>query len=434
MPRAGGHGKARTCAASLLGASLLALALPGTCMAQAEPTSVSDLDSLVAVALRDSPRIAALEAAHRSALERIPQAAALPDPMLNYIAEGAPLKNPSPTEAMAHRIGISQMLPFPGKPGLMRRMMSAEADMAQAELDRGRLEIAAEMHAAFYDLYLLFATSEVLEQSRSELQALADVAHTRYTVGTAVQADLLKANLELARETSELAVARAQIPAALARLNALLGHAPDAPLDRPALRDTACVVPDLPTLEGGALERQPMWRMTASAVERGESALRLARKSAWPDFTIGVEYMANREMPDTWTGMFGVTLPIWRWNKVAPARREAEAMLASAQAERAQARQNTLAMVREAYAMLAAERTMLNLTRDSVLPQAELGLASTRVAYETGRHDFMSLIDAQRSLLQARLERERAAAGYLKARAALGLAAGDMTLLGVKHE
>jgi outer membrane protein TolC len=74
---------------------------------------------------------------------------------------------------------------------------------------------------------------------------------------------------------------------------------------------------------------------------------------------------------------------------------------------------------------------MARLYADSVLPQADQAVASARVAYETDRAGFLDLLDAQRSLLQFRLEHEQAVVEYLKSRADLVLAVGDMALLGV---
>ncbi len=402
--------------------------------ASAADAAAAGLDSLLTIAFRENQRIRSLEAAYRAGLEKVPQAGALPDPMLNYIAESTPFKRPSPTQAATTRIGVSQMIMFPGKLGLMKSAMAEDAEMAREQLERARLEVAADLTKAYYDLYLLRASADVIEENQANLRAMAEVARTKYEVGTAMQQDLLKANVELARETNQLVILRAKIPAAAARINAILNRASGAPLGRPSLGDTASVWPDLAILQDEAAARQPMLLMKDRAIRRNEYALRLARKKGLPDFTVGVEYMAEKEMPDTWTGMVGLSLPIWRWNKVAPARREAEQSLASAQADRNQTKNDVLFMVRDAWTMASTTRTLVNLYRDSVLPQAEQSLASTRAAYETNRVDFLNLLDSQRSLLMARLEYEEAITDYLKSRADLGLAVGDAQLLGANHE
>jgi outer membrane protein TolC len=91
-------------------------------------------------------------------------------------------------------------------------------------------------------------------------------------------------------------------------------------------------------------------------------------------------------------------------------------------------------MVRDAYTMASTSKTLVELYRDSVLPQAQQSLASARAAYETDRVGFLELLDAQRSLLDFRLEYQDALAMYLKSLADLGVAVGDFAMLGVSHE
>jgi outer membrane protein TolC len=384
--------------------------------------------------MHENPRLQSLESTWRAALERVPRAAALPDPMLEWKAEASPLRRPAPGNAGSQKFALSQMLMFPGKRGAMRSGMQAEAEMAKAQLDRARLEVAAELHRAYYDLYLLFESADILETDRETLHAMAEVARTKYTVGSAMQQDLLKTNVELAMEENRLAIFRARIPAAMARINAIMNRPLDASVERPVLGDTTAMWPGWAALEETALTRQPMLRMKDQAIAKGESDRRLAGKAGWPDLTVGVEYMAERDMEDAVTWMAGINLPIWRRSRVASAKREADQALAAARADRLQTGNEAAFMVRDAYTMATTMRSQVALYRDAVLPQAEQALGSTRATYETNGTEFMMYLDTQRSLLQARLMYVEALAEFMKARAELGLAVGEPTLLGVKDE
>jgi outer membrane protein TolC len=393
------------------------------------------LDSLLAVALRHNPGLRAREADVEAARERVPRAGALPDPQLSWEYEGAPLRDPAPTSARENRLRLTQMLPFPGKQALMKSIMADEVEMAAAEQHIQRLEVLAELHRAFYDLWLLYASIEVIEQGRRNVRAMVDVARARYEVGRAMQQDLLKANVELAMEETRLAVIRQRIPAAEARLNALLGRPASRPLGRPALAPEASGdTLRLPALTGLALGLHPMLRMQESAVARERHRVRLAGKEGWPDLMVGAGYMGMKDEPDAWMGMLAVTLPIWRGKKVEPLKRETRASLASAEAEQQNARNEVIRMVSEAWAVVESARTMTLLYTDSVLPQAEQSLAAARAGYETDRGGFLDLLDAQRSLLRLRLEYEESRAEYLKGRADLARAVGDPEMLGVRDE
>lgn len=412
--------------------SLLALvALGGLAGA---PVEGAGLDSLLTIAMRENPRLVSLGASWRAAQERVPQAAALPDPMLEWTAENAPLSQPGPWEASTQKIALSQMLMFPGKRGAMRSAMEADAEMAHQLFKRVRLEVAADLHNAYYDLYFLYESIDIYERNREALRAMAEMTRVKYEVGEAMQQDLLKANVELAMEANRLLVLRAKVPIAIARVNAILNRPQGATLAQPTLGDTTATWPALAQLEEIVLAQQPMLVMKDRAVSKGESDRRLAGKAGWPDFTVGVEYMAEREMPDAVTWMAGVNLPIWRGSRVNASKREAEQALTAARSDREQTKNEVLFMVRDAWTMVITMRAQVGLYRQSVLPQVESSLASTQMAYETNRVEFMSLLDAQRSFLQAKLMYKEALVDYMKSRAELGLAVGDPQLLEVDDE
>jgi outer membrane protein TolC len=413
--------------------SIQGLALIALVAVLAPFSNAQDLDSLTAIALRENPRLEALDAAYRGARAQIGPAGALPDPMLTYRFEGAPLGNPSPAQAMENRVELEQMLPFPGKQGLMKSMAAEEAAMAGAQLAQARLEVAADLHRAYYDLDLARASIAILEENVATLAAMAENARTRYEVGRGMQSDMLKARVEKAMEEARLAELRQRLPAALARVNAILNRAPGELLEIPlpdSLGPNESVPADSAALEEVALRAQPMVRMRARAVTRSEFGLRLARREGLPDFIVGAGYMGMKDAPDAWMGMLGVTLPIWRGNKVGPRREAAEEARRQALAELQQTRNDTRRMLREAWAMVGAARAMLRLYQDAVVPQAELSWSSSQTAYQTGALGFLDLLDAQRTQLQARLGYREALAEYRRNLVDLWLAAGDARRLG----
>jgi outer membrane protein, heavy metal efflux system len=398
----------------------------------------AELDSLLAIAMRANPRLIALQADVDAALDRVPPAGALPDPTLTYSYEGGPLSNPSPTAAMVQRLELQQMIHFPGKQGLMKSMAAEEARMAGAQLDRARLEVAAELHRDYRDLQLLQATLAITQENQTTLRTTADVARTRYQVGAGRQADLLRLNVEIAKGEARIANLEQRIPVAVARVNAILNRPAATPLPAPPMEPALSprafrprALPDLETLEPQALAAQPMLRMKERKVAMAEYAVRLARREGWPDLMLGAGYMAMKEADDSWMGMVGITLPIWRGNKTGPMRRAAEQDLAVARAEWETTRNETSVMLREAWGMCAAARETVRLYDESILPQVEQAFAATQAAYANDTAGFLDVLDALRSSLQTRIERQEALTDFLKSWAELGLAAGDGAMLGV---
>jgi outer membrane protein TolC len=72
----------------------------------------------------------------------------------------------------------------------------------------------------------------------------------------------------------------------------------------------------------------------------------------------------------------------------------------------------TLRELGESQAKLEAARRSVALFREGLLSQAELSFSAAMAAYQTGRVEFVSLLEAQRALRDARM-------GYFKTLASL---------------
>ena len=68
--------------------------------------------------------------------------------------------------------------------------------------------------------------------------------------------------------------------------------------------------------------------------------------------------------------------------------------------------------IQRAAAELDRARTLINLYRDEVLPQAEANVTSALSSYRVGRVDFMTLVDAQMTLNEYRQEQYTLLAEY----------------------
>jgi cobalt-zinc-cadmium efflux system outer membrane protein len=91
--------------------------------------------------------------------------------------------------------------------------------------------------------------------------------------------------------------------------------------------------------------------------------------------------------------MLGASLPVFARDRQLKMRQEMAAMKQMAQAELAAMRAETQGRIGEAYAALTRSRSLTQLYRTTVLPQAEATVASALAAYRVGSVDFMTLLD-----------------------------------------
>jgi outer membrane protein TolC len=167
-------------------------------------------------------------------------------------------------------------------------------------------------------------------------------------------------------------------------------------------------------------------------VELAQTRLKLAKREIWPDLTVGVQYGQRRGAADAAgeTGtermgslMFGFTLPVFARQRQLKMREEARAMEAMAAADLTSMRVTVDARVTELVADLDRARTLVELYRSQVLPQARATVESALSSYRVGRVDFMTLVDAQ--MTRNQYEQELAA---LLAEYGAGIAELEMTV------
>jgi cobalt-zinc-cadmium efflux system outer membrane protein len=107
--------------------------------------------------------------------------------------------------------------------------------------------------------------------------------------------------------------------------------------------------------------------------------------------------------------MVEINIPLQQASRRAQ-ERESEAMLSATRARRDATASQVLGELAENLSAIEAARQSEELAQSRLLPQAELGFQSALAAYETGRIDFITLLDAQRQIRQARQSQLKAQA------------------------
>ena len=377
----------------------------------------ADLDGLLAFARAQSPDLAAMRDEAAAAAQRVEPAGALPDPVLRVELEN--INNygtDTPPSLLPSKVGdtkytLMQAIPLWGKRDLRRDVASADAQQAQARVGVVWNELATKLKVG-YARYFLAAGSERITLEVVDLLArLEQLAQARYAGGLVAQQDAIRAQLEQTAVKAELIALDNEKRQARARLNALLAREIAMPLAEPqALRP----LPAVSVLDAQALAQRARTTNPALAVEearlRGTQRNReLVQKNRYPDVNVGVVPMQVGSRITTWGLMVEVNIPLQQDTRRAQ-EREAEVMV-SAQQSRAQALANQLlGELGENLSALDAARRNEALATAQLLPQSELSFRSALAAYENGKVDFATLLDAQRQIRKARQDRLKAQA------------------------
>ena len=344
-----------------------------------------------------SPRNEAASALATAARARIASAKLPPDPevqlgFMNYTIPGL-----SPMEPIGMtQLQVMQMLPLAGKLGLSGRVAEAQAQAAAERARDVTWAVRTQAAMAFYDLY---ATDRALEVARQTLRLLQDVLRTAeamYRVGEGRQTDVLRAQVEIARMVEDTLRMTTMRTGMAARLNAVLNRAADTPVPSPEIPALPDSVPVLSTWLAESEGNRPMVQAARRDVDAAAAQATLARREIWPDLTVGMQYGQRGSLMGTermGSLMLGASVPVFAGQRQLRMRDEAAAMRRMAEAELLAMRATTRGDVTEAYANLVRARSLAALYRTTIIPQAEVTVASALAAYRVGSVDFMTLLD-----------------------------------------
>ncbi|WP_242392253.1 TolC family protein [Anaeromyxobacter oryzisoli] len=356
------------------------------------------LDRLVAESLAARPEVRQAEASLNAERERVPQAGALPDPVLSLGIQndGFGGIQIGKMETSFWQVMLSQGLPWPGKRGLRSDVARLGASQAEAAVTRQRLSTEADVRRAYLDLVLVRERLELLDRLEQIWQTSIGTARARYESGEGAQSDVLRSQLELNRIRQRRWTLRAEEAAALQALNRLRAH----PLDEPIattvrLRDAALPpVPSLETATSDAEARSPELARARLTADQANAQVRLSERERFPDLSVNVGIMPRGGLDPMWTAGVSIGLPIWSGRKQNRAVAESEAR-STASARSAETIDQVLRLrVAERRSTLTALADTVKLYREGLLVQSRATAESTLSQYRVGRVSFASVLDA----------------------------------------
>ena len=361
-----------------------------------ELTTHSALGDFLRYAMLNQPQVEAAYFDWRAAVERITVERSLPDPRLTFKTDIADI-------VMSLMPGLMVDIPGPGKLKGAANVATAESQGRYFQFESSVLQTAFAVKKAYYQLYFLEDRIRVNQQTLGLLTEVEKLARAQNGVGKGTLQDVLRAQIEQERLTTEIANLADSRHALLEQFKAALGLTvdQDAPPVPTQFESTSL---DLTSdqLLATALARNPRLKAMEAEVHRAEASLRLAYKARVPDFSLGIE-VDVKASPTIFTPQAGVTLPIWR-DKIAAQIAGAQAMKSAAKA-RLTAEQIMLAVdfAEKSFMYREANRNV-QLLQDSLLSKARQSLEVGRAGYTAGNVEFINFIDAERTLLEFQLQ------------------------------
>ena len=375
------------------------LCLAAACLALTASAQSADrlsLRQLVSEALEKNPDILAAQKRYEAARQRPRVEGALPDPTvgIGYNSNGGPLPFQGIGREPTSNVGmmITQPIPYPGKRSLKERMASKEAEAEWQSYQAAQLAVLTKVKQAYFRLQHTWEMEEVLQSSRELLRKLLGIAEIRYSVGRAMQADVLRAQTQFSlTETRRIQYDREK-RAREAEINSLLNRALDSPVAQPLEPHAEPLPVSLDELTATAAGNSPMLLREEKMIQRNEIAVSMARREFWPDMAVTGGYYYMGAMPDMYMFRFDVSVPLWWTRKQKPAVTAEVNNLAQSRKSYESASRGLQYRIKDDYLMAESSLKLMQMYRGALIPQANLTFESALSTYETGAGGFNEVL------------------------------------------
>jgi outer membrane protein TolC len=322
---------------------------------------------------------------------------ALDDPV---IAPSIDHKPADPMMKTDRSITLEQSFPLSAIRSHRRRAAEADIGKVQGEAGRTALKVEAEVAQAFFMLEERRRTRHTLERQTVLAADLVKLAAARHAVGSAQQADVLRAEIELARLRARLAATSAQVRSAEAMFNTALGRSADEPI--PALLTDGVYqqmarVPELAAALETALARRPEVRISKAEIERAKAEVDVMKSMYKPMAMVRVGKADTMSAGRGYMLMVAVSVPIW-FDRLRAGVREAGAMSAMAQADREAMLRMIEGDVAASIASLRGAAASYQAFQSDLIPRAERAMAPAMAAYASGTLPLASVLETSRVL------------------------------------
>lgn len=368
------------------------------------------VEDVMQIAKSRRAEVIAARARARAAAQRPQIVSALEDPEVSPAIDHFPFAGGRPDWS----VNVEQRFPLSHIRRYRRDAAEAAARREVAEIDRTGLDVELEAASAFWMLTELRESAKVLDDQRALADQVASAALARFSTSSALQADVLRAQVEVDRLDGEQRAIRAEIQAAEAMLDADLGRATDAPIPEldAAVGDAE---PPLATeIVGSALSNRPELRAGRADVARAQAEISVMQSMYVPMAMVRTGPSYTMFDGFGWMAMVGVSIPLWR-GKLRAGVDEARAMADMAGADLEATRRVISGEAAAARARVAAARERYLALRDRIVPRAKEAISPTLAAYAASQAPLVSAIEAAQTLWASQRE-------LVTARAELGLA------------
>ncbi|HMU44183.1 MAG TPA: TolC family protein [Ignavibacteriaceae bacterium] len=400
--------------------------------------SYINLDELIKETLQNNPQLKAARNTTDAARTKIDQQSSWDAPQVGIEFFNTPVQSfPNPIKnSMENDYFIQQMFPFPGKINAMTTAASNNASMVEQQYFALEKQIIKQLKNYYYELYLVQKKIEINLENQDLLKQFLEITRKQYELGMGKQPDILRAQTELSVLINEGVNLEKEKTDIQTMINTILSRPANDPLGY--VPEPADTLPrwNFDQLFQLAAENRAELKSMNYNIDMYKSELDASKLEYYPDIMARLMYKdMTGTTDDFWAFMVGVNVPLafWSSSKYTGKVEENELNIKTAEEQYNLMKNMVASDVQNSLVNIETNRNLTELYKNSVIPQAEQTLQSTIAAYQTGKTEFLMLIDAYRMLLMSKLDFYMSKMNFLQSQAQLEQAVG-LTLEQIKNE
>jgi cobalt-zinc-cadmium efflux system outer membrane protein len=307
-------------------------------------------------------------------------------------------------------LSLGKVLELGNKAGLRGDVARNEAALLSNEQDAQRLDLLVEAARRFIHVVVDQERLKIARDKLALARRTAAIVDERVRVGKSPDTERRRTRIGVARAETELEHARHELATSRLKLSTLWGKTEAGFTSARASLFAMTPVGSFDAL-AQLLERNPDLARYASEQRLAEARLRLEQSRRRMDIELsgGVRY---HNITDDSALVLSASVPFGTRSRAAPGI-ESSRLLSGRQPLLYKQRQLELhASLYEIYQELSHAYSASLTLREQIVPEAELALRDYETGYRSGRYSLLELSDAQKTLLDARLESVMTAADY----------------------
>lgn len=384
-----------------------------------EPAGSLTLQTALALALSANPEVSAARYELSAVEASVVQAGVLPNPSLGI------QRQDTRRETRETTVQLSQPFELGGKRAARVQAAERGRDAAGADLSTKQAEVRATVISIFFDVLNAQERMRLAQESATLAQRATTVAAKRVIAGKVSPVEETRARVAETGVRLELLQAKSDLSSARKRLSATWGSI------MPRFERAEGDLQSLPTLPEPAalmarLSTAPALVRARYEVDRRQALTRLERSRRTPDVTVSLGVNRNEELGRN-QAIIGVSvpLPIFDTNRgnVLEALRRTD----KARDELAGTETRLGTELAQAIEKLSTSRQEVEALQQDILPGAQSAYQATTTGFEFGKFGFLDVLDAQRTLLQAKSQYLRALSEAHRAGAEIDRILGEPT-------